>query len=130
MSIIPSEYEDSSDDQDSGIEEMLSERVSSPLSPETTALKQTQPTSQKYKSLILYMSLVEMQKDIYTENKQKGKVFIKLFKSYFEEQEKKWFKIVRDLVQTIKMVRTDRDFLLGKHVENSQEGNSLNNMKV
>lgn len=38
-----------------------------------------------------------MIKQVFLNCKQKGKFFLKLFKMYFEEQEKHWFKILKDV---------------------------------
>jgi len=49
--------------------------------------------------------------------KEKGKLFLKLFKKYFEEQENHWLKIVRDLNQVIEKLKNDREYLLCKFVD-------------
>jgi hypothetical protein len=75
----------------------------------------------RYTSFILYMAIQEMIKHVFVTCKEKGKLFLKLFKKYFEEQERHWFKMLSDLQEVIETLKQDREYLLCKFIDKSDK---------
>ena len=75
--------------------------------------------------MILYIGLQEVLRQITLTCKDRGYLLLKLFKKYFEENEKKWQSILRELKEVIHTLKNDRDLLLSKYEDMPPETKSV-----
>ena len=71
------------------------------------------------------MAMQEMIKQVFVECRDKGRLFLKLFKKYFDEQEKNWLSIIKELCINIEKIKLERSFILNKFVD--KRSNLLDN---
>ena len=71
--------------------------------------------SHNIKSFILYISIQEIARQVSLFNKDLGYMLLKVFKKYFEENEKVWLNLIGKCKNVIDILKTDRDILLKSH---------------
>ena len=67
------------------------------------------------RSFILYISIQEIARQVSLFNKDLGYMLLKVFKKYFEENEKVWLGLVNKCKTVIDILKADRDILMKSH---------------
>ena len=66
-------------------------------------------------SLILYISIQEIARQVSITNKDLGFMLLKVFKQYFEQNERVWLGLIHKCKTAIDTLKQDRDILLTAH---------------
>ena len=67
-------------------------------------------------SMVLYIGLQEILKQLMVTNKEKGRLLLKMFREYFNKNEEKWFKVVNGLVDQLLKQKAELAYLLAQNL--------------
>ena len=78
-----------------------------------------------------YSGIQELIRQLASNEKEKGYLLLELFKRYFEENEKRWFKIINNLQEEMLRLKHEQEYLLAKYFKDGKEmDNILHNNEV